>query len=272
MILHPLKRDNIALAATIVLVRNSDRGLELYLTERPGRVDFPALHVFPGGKVSAADDRFAERLHAGDRSLVFDRHPPAETDALLGEALSLRYWLAVVRELFEEVGVLLALKTVEGSAPRPLDAADVDRLSRFRQALDADELALDTFCREQGLRLTLDAVHYFSHWLTPAAAPRRFDTRFFVAELPTGQQPAPDAREVVAATWATPAQALAEHAAGNWQMIGPTLETLRSVECFRNTHELFASVADGTHLPELSDALRREGMAEPHAASRADGR
>ena len=169
----------------------------------------------------------------------------------------MRYWLAVLREAFEEVGVLFAQR--EGV---PIDRRAQLALARYRDPLAGDELTLERFCEAEQLRLELAALTYFSHWLTPEAAPRRFDTRFFVAVLPEGQDVDAHAREVVAASWATPADALARHAAGEWQMIAPTIETLRVLERYGSVADLLAAVREGVHLPPLDDELRREGMSE----------
>ncbi|MEM1436506.1 MAG: hypothetical protein AAGG11_20820 [Pseudomonadota bacterium] len=259
----PLKEGNIVLAATLVLIRNGPEGVELYLTERPGRVDFPSLHVFPGGKVSAADDALARRP---DYSFIDPAFSAVDVDALLGERHAMRYWLACVREAYEEVGVIFAQR--DG---RPLGRAEQLALAHFRDDVADDSLSLAAFCTTQGLSLDLGALHYFSHWFTPPTAPRRFDTRFFLAELPPAQQADAHDYEVVSASWATPEAALQRAASGEWKMISPTLESLRSLRGLRSCEAVFAHVAARRHLPdELSATLKSEGMAEfGHAVPRA---
>jgi 8-oxo-dGTP pyrophosphatase MutT (NUDIX family) len=101
------------------------------------------------------------------------------------------------RELFEEAGVLLA--------DRPVDAAAVAAL----RARSVAGTPLEELLAEAGLRLDLERLVPFAHWVTPSAEKRRFSARFFVAELPPGQEATPDGAEVVESQWATPKDALA---------------------------------------------------------------
>ena len=175
--MQPLVRGNIRLAASVVLVRSGPEGPEVFMMKRPGGGDFPDLHVFPGGKVDEAD--FAPELVVG-----LDE---AEADRLLGLAAGgLRYWVAAIRECFEECGVLLAYR--DGAPIDWRDEGEVARFHRYRQQLIDGELSLTDLCRREGLRLAADRVLYFSHWITPEQAPRRFDTRFFIAAMPPEQQ------------------------------------------------------------------------------------
>src|SRR6202035_51489 len=130
----------------------------------------------------------------------------AEASAMLGvESGGLAFWVAALRECFEEAGVLLAYGGDEaggGAAETntPFDAHDAgtrQRLAALRVALNAGDVRFLDACRGEGLRLATDRVHYFSHWITPEAAPKRYDTRFFVAALPPGQVPIHDDHETV---------------------------------------------------------------------------
>lgn len=249
--MQPLSSGNVRLAATVVLLRDGRDGPEVFMTKRPGGAVFPDLHVFPGGKVDEAD--FAPEALQG---LEADH-----ADRLLGLAAgALRYWVAAIRECFEECGVLLAYR--DGALVRWRDRAEMERFHDYRQGLIDGALSMTELCRREGLRLAADRVFYFSHWITPEVAPRRFDTRFFVAAMPEAQQTVAHQDEIVDDVWIRPADALAAHAAGDWQMIAPTLTTLACIAGYGSTESLLAAVRAETHLGGVTESLRQQGMHE----------
>lgn len=247
--MQPLTRGNIRLAATILLVRDAPGGPEVFMMQRPGVGDFPDLHVFPGGKVDEAD--FAPALLEG----LGD----AEANTLLGlNAGALRYWVAAIRECFEECGVLLAYRN--GGLIRWADEGEVERFNGYRQRLIDGDLTMTAMCRDESLTLAADRVRYFSHWITPEQAPRRFDTRFFIAAMPDSQETIAHHWEAADDEWVRPRDALAAHAAGRWQMIAPTLITLDSIAAFTSAAEILEAVTAEAHIGELTDDLRTQGM------------
>jgi glyoxylase-like metal-dependent hydrolase (beta-lactamase superfamily II)/8-oxo-dGTP pyrophosphatase MutT (NUDIX family) len=195
-------------AATIVLVRpaagqaDGRDSLEVLLTRRPDSMAFAAgLHVFPGGRVEPAD--------ADPRLVGRARGPRHEPD------FQVAHRIAAIRETWEEVGVLLAERRDGG---RPV-------LAERRH--DADFAGL---CADLDLELATDELVEIARWTTPRAYPRRFDARFFAAELPPGATLAPDPHEVVAHAWLTPRAALAAMAAGTIGLWPPTSTTLQRLE------------------------------------------
>jgi 8-oxo-dGTP pyrophosphatase MutT (NUDIX family) len=102
--------------------------------------------------------------------------------------------------------------------------------------------AMRETAEETGLQLRPLDLHYFSHWITPAGAPKRFDTRFFVARAPEGDH-AHDEREHTDSTWIAPLDAIARHRAGTFQMILPTIRNLEAIARFPTVDELLAAVA-----------------------------
>lgn len=247
--MQPISRDNIRLAATILLMRDTARGPEVFMLQRPRGVDFPDLHVFPGGKVDEED--FVPEL-------VTDVDD-AEASSMLGvRAGGLRYWVAAIRECFEECGVLLADRDGEPFAAR--SAREAARFDAHRHALITGELDFASLCRQEGLTIQGHRARYFSHWITPEVAPRRFDTRFFIAEMPAGQATEGHAWETADAEWIAPRAALEHFTAGRWQMIAPTLITLQSIVGYADVAALLAAVASGTHLPALTPELSHQGM------------
>ena len=112
-----------------------------------------------------------------------------------------------------------------------LDTSDPDVTARFaayRDAVNAGTMGLLDVCRREDLVLAADAVHYVSHWITPELAPRRYDTRFFVTAAPPGQVARHDDGETIATVWVRPADALARSAAGEMELLPPTIANLKS--------------------------------------------
>jgi 8-oxo-dGTP pyrophosphatase MutT (NUDIX family) len=226
-------------AATVMLVRDApDSGdLEVLMVRRNLHSDFVGgAYVFPGGSVDPADGGAEAEAACEGRS-------DADASTLLGiETGGLAYWVAVVRETFEEAGLLLARRA---SGPALL-AGDPEEEARFvaeRAQVNAGTRRFLDLCRDEGLRLSVGDVHYFAHWITPRGAPRRFDTRFFVAPAPPGQIAAHDAGETIAEIWVTPAEALARHREGTIEIIFPTIRNLQAIGRFTTAGELLATAA-----------------------------
>ena len=239
-------------AATLLVARpaNGDDGIELFMVRRPPGGSFPNLRVFPGGKVDDADNGFA--------SLCQGVRDTAASSALGVAAGGLRYWVAAIRECFEECGVLFAYRG--GNLFRPEDDAEAERFDGHRRALAAGELSLRSLLERERLRLAADKVVYFSHWITPMMAPARFDTRFFLGILPAGQRARTHSAETIAGQWVTPARALMHHTSGRWEMIHPTVTTLRTVARYPKVRSLFADVAAGRHIGEVGARLLAQGQ------------
>jgi 8-oxo-dGTP pyrophosphatase MutT (NUDIX family) len=164
-------------ASTVVLLRDAPGGPEAYLLRRVKGMAFAGgMHVFPGGSVDPADAE-ANTGWAGP--------PASQWASWLGadEPLARALVCAAIRETFEECGVLLA-----GPSGHEL-LADVssDEWEAERVALEAREQSLSELLDRRGLVLRSDLLRPFAHWITPEIEPKRFDTRFFLAELPAGQ-------------------------------------------------------------------------------------
>ena len=247
--MEALQKGNIRLAATVVLVRDTPGGIEVFMVQRPGGVDFPNLHVFPGGKVDESD-------YLPDICTGMD---DTRANDLLGvSGGGLRYWVAVIRECFEECGVLLA--TMKDAMLAIEDAEAEQRFTRYRGELLDGHLGLADLCEREQLQLACQNVCYFSHWLTPESSPRRFDTRFFVATMPPEQTALAHEWETQDSSWTTPAAALKLFEAGQWQMISPTLISLEMIAPYADCAQLMQAVAAETHLPELTSDLNFQGM------------
>ena len=247
-------------AATVMLVRDApgatsaDDRLEVLMVRRNLRSDFVGgAYVFPGGSVDPADAGPAAEAACFGRT-------DTEASALLGIGTGgLAYWVAVLRETFEEAGLLLA----ERPGGPVLLAGDPEEEARFvseRAAVNAGTRRFLDLCREEGLRLMVGDVHYFAHWITPRGAPRRFDTRFFVAPAPPGQHAAHDAGETIAETWISPRRALAAHRAGDFELIFPTIRNLQAISRFTSAGDLLeaAALASGA-VPTIEPRVVADG-------------
>jgi 8-oxo-dGTP pyrophosphatase MutT (NUDIX family) len=209
-----------------MLLRDGRDGLEVFMLRRNLDSDFVGgAYVFPGGGVDPHDGgREVERVVRG------------RTDAGASRLLDLAggglaFWVAAIRESFEEAGLLLAAGP-DGRLVDLDDPAITERFVAHRHAVDEGTLRLVELCDRESLELAADSMQYFSRWITPLGAPRRYDTRFFVAHAPESQTPLHDDREVIANLWIRPSDALELHAAGQFELIFPTVRSLEALDRF----------------------------------------
>ncbi len=223
-------------AATVVLMRDGEAGPEVLLQRRTRNVGFvPGAWVFPGGRVDAAD---------GDPALWTGQSPPLEPAP--------EYWAAALRELFEEAGILLAQNERGEYAPDTRDAA----MNESRAALLANRVTLHRVLEERRLRIALEPMVYFSHWITPLPEPRRYDTRFFLAALPPGRTATANVHETSASAWLTPAAALQQFADGRLPMVFPTVRTLEGLAGFAHVNAALQALRGRSVTPVLPRLVR----------------
>lgn len=232
-------------AATVLLLRDGLDGLEVFMLKRNLNSDFVGgAYVFPGGAVDP-DDRHS------DLDPICEGRSDGDTSRLLGiDGGGLAYWVAAIRESFEEAGVLLAYDAT-GALVDLDQEAGLDRWAEHRKAVDAGDRRLVELCATEGLRLAVDTMHYFGHWITPEGSPRRYDTRFFVAAAPANQTPLHDDHEVIANEWLRPADGLARVDAGELTMLPPTTASLRAIARFATVAEALAAAHAVTDVPTI---------------------
>jgi len=185
-------------AATVVVLRRSDAGMQVLLMRRAPRDGdiHSGASVFPGGLLDAADAEGCALCSGLD---------DAQASARLGlPSGALAYWFAALRECFEEAGLLYAAAQDRSH----LDAAQLALIATQRDALNRRELTMASICQRFGIHLAADRIVYLDHWLTPPGVPKRYDTRFFVTEAPELQVASQDDHETDAQLWLTPAEAL----------------------------------------------------------------
>lgn len=221
-------------AATVVLVRDGRTNLEVLLLKRHRSSGFvPGAYVFPGGRVDPADA------------------DPAVLARIDGLPTQLRpegaFWVAAVREAFEETGVLLGHRVEPGSD----EAATLDE---WRERLLRDEATLGGMLEMLDIRLDLYRMIELAHWITPIAEPRRYDTRFFLAAPRGGAEARIDEREMTDALWLEPAEALRRFRVGALPMVFPTVHTLEKLTEFRTATQALEGLRDVSvpaYLPRL---------------------
>jgi 8-oxo-dGTP pyrophosphatase MutT (NUDIX family) len=229
-------------AATVVLMRDAEDELQVLLLKRHRSSGFvPGAHVFPGGRIDAAD---------ADPRLVANCAVPERG------AVGAHFWFGAVREVFEETGVLLA-RTPDGQWAD--DATSNEALEAWREKLMTDAASLIDIVSAENLRIVLDDVAYFAHWITPKPEPRRYDTRFFAAALPDGRVIRPDAREMVDAVWVAPEEAIERFSAGRLPMVFPTVRTLQDLAKYKSVAEALHALRQQTVEPVEPRLVRTDG-------------
>lgn len=231
-------------AALVVPVRQGPSGPEVFMMQRdPNAAFVPGVYVFPGGAVDTADA--TESLEA---CLAGRTEAEARQRLAIAEN-GLAYWVAAVRECFEEAGLLLA-RHADGRWPRA-EARELQRWRELRHQLHAGEISLADVCSQLDVQLALDQLHYLSHWVTPRGQRRRFDTRFFLAEAPTEQPAEHDGAEAVASCWVRPSQALDDHRKGDFPLVFATRTTLEMLASFDSTQSLIRYVSELKEIPTI---------------------
>jgi 8-oxo-dGTP pyrophosphatase MutT (NUDIX family) len=250
-----VRSDRLRDAATVMVVRDAAHAgcaIEvLMLRRRTGASFAGGAHVFPGGAVDPSDKDPATGSFSegrGDQEL---------SDLLAVDSGGLAYFVAAIRECFEEAGLLFAEDS--GGMVSFLDPAARQRYERYRCELNAGTTTLAEICRSEALMLAVDRLRYVSHWITPLGSPRRFDTRFFVGIAPEEQAASHDGAEVVESEWVVPAEALDRHRAGALDLLFPTVKHLEFLARFRTAEELWSSPP--AEIPAIEPRITADGPA-----------
>lgn len=211
-------------SATVVLLREGEQNPELLMVKRRAGDAFGDSYAFPGGVVDHDES---------DAHGLIDGKTAGEANAVLevsGDGLD--YYSAAIRELFEETGILLARDIKEEWA------SDSPQLQALRVEVDKGRVPWSAFLKTQGLRLACDALHYFAHWETPFDQPKRWSTRFFLAEMPTTQDATHDSSEVTDIRWLSASRALAASRDGSMKLPFPTIRNLENMSDIASMEEL----------------------------------
>jgi 8-oxo-dGTP pyrophosphatase MutT (NUDIX family) len=236
-------------AATVILLRDKEpEGLEVFLLKRHEKSSFMGGNfVYPGGRVDR-DDGSLESCSLS-KGITFE-----EAQKILGGITSpeegFAYWIAGIRELFEEAGILLAYDQ-SGNLFQFKNRDEQEKFSNYRVLLQKGGITICQIAQEEKLLFALDQLHYYAHWITPEARPERFDTRFFLAHYPLGQEASHDQKETTAGIWIIPRKALEENLKGEVILSPPTLKTLEDLSRFKTIDEVFTSLRNREFQPIL---------------------
>lgn len=237
-------------AATVTLVRDGEQGLEVLMMKRNEKSAFvPGRYLFPGGAVDPTDGYpdIYSRCNGMDDATASKR---------LGvQSGGLAYWVAAIRECFEESGLLLA----HGEGGKQVAHGVAAELAQHRKSVADNRLSFDALLREEGLTLEVDSLVYFAHWITPPGAPRRYDTRFFVAYAPPGQEAVHDNEEMVESVWMNPRDGVARHKAGDFKLMTPTIHTLKTFAKYDTADELLRSLRALPDVPCIAPRIDTSG-------------
>jgi 8-oxo-dGTP pyrophosphatase MutT (NUDIX family) len=208
------------------------------MNRRPERMDtYAGVYVFPGGRVEKSD--WSAEMMSLTRGLT-PRAAQEKLGAELQPELCLGHWVAAVRELFEEVGVHFFAP--HGGAVMDLIGKKIaERLDEKRSALQQGEIDFVTFLLSEGLCCDVGPLAYFYHRVTPEHYPVRFDTRFYLAALPSHQSALHTSEEVSESLWISPREALDRLKSGNFPMMPPTVAVLKTVNSHGSWKELRAA-------------------------------
>jgi 8-oxo-dGTP pyrophosphatase MutT (NUDIX family) len=228
-------------AATILMLRDSPKGLEVFMVVRHHQIDFASgALVFPGGKADEAD---------------FDPRLDEFLDGAMDDADMKAIQVASIREAFEECGVLLAR---EAGSDKVISGERLDTLEPYRDGLHKGKVTILEFLQRENLRLACDRLVHFAHWVTPPMVPKRFDTHFFLAAAPSDHLAVHDGHESVDSVWITPAEALADAAAGRRTVIFPTLRNIEKLGHYATVAEAIAATEGTTPVKVLPWTEQRD--------------
>ena len=237
------------MASTVILLR--DKGpdeFEVFLLRRHEKSSFMAGNfVYPGGRVDRDDGSL--EICSLCRGITFDDAQKVLRGTISPED-SFAHWIAGIRELFEEAGVLLAYDR-KGNLFQIRNQDEQGKILNYRELLQKGRITICQVAQKENLLLALDHLHYYAHWITPEARPERFDTRFFIARYPKGQEASHDQKETTAGTWITPQEALKENLIGEVILSPPTLKTLEDLSRFKSIDEIINSLGKNDSWPIL---------------------
>jgi 8-oxo-dGTP pyrophosphatase MutT (NUDIX family) len=239
-------------AATVILLREGEKSPEVLLLERTARsAVLPAMYVFPGGRVEESDRALLDRL---GRFRASDARARLTTVA---PELALGYFVAAVRETFEEAGLLLARRRGHSDL---LDADTASALQQHRLPVQASPARFKELIEAEDLELAVDHLSVHGHWITPERVERRFDTIFFAALAPAGQLAQHDGVESMSHAWLRPEDALDQARRGERQIIFPTACNLDTLCGFADATTALATSRARTVVTVLPRFVERDGQ------------
>ncbi|CCK82447.1 NUDIX hydrolase [Desulfobacula toluolica] len=217
-------------ASTVILVRENNQELEVYLLRRSTKSGFMGgLYVFPGGVVDPEDNGFDSWSPHID--MVPDQIEKQLGGHLFSNEDALGFSVAAIRETLEEAGVFIA--SVNNKTQK-----DIEDICKFRLKKGLPKSWFRTKIMDENWTLSFSSLGKWSHWITPELMKKRFDTRFFIAFMPENQICIPDNMETKHGIWVTPKIALEQNLEAQIPLSPPTVVTLTQLLKFKNLYDL----------------------------------
>lgn len=231
-------------ASTVLLIRDSNDGIEVFMVVRHKNIDFAGgALVFPGGRVDPEDGDPALEGHRGMHGTL--------------PARDMAFRVAAIRETFEEASVLLARE--RGGSELISAERQADLVARYREPVYKGETTMAAMAAAENLDLACDMLVPFAHWITPERVPKRFDTFFFLAPVPHRMDAQHDGTESVGSVWITPRAANADAEAGQRSVMFPTRMNLNVLGRSATVAEALAAAAAQKVVTVMPKAEKVEG-------------
>jgi 8-oxo-dGTP pyrophosphatase MutT (NUDIX family) len=234
-----------------MLIRDGSVSPEVLMTERHSRSGFlPDMYVFPGGRVEQQDHALGDRVAgvtAADAARLVEHVPPESAQG---------FYVAAIRETFEEAGILLARRRGREDL---LGVGQIDELGEYRLDLQSGRMGFREIVESFDLELAADRLAVHAHWITPELSPRRFDTLFFTALAPRGQPARHDGVETTDDIWIRPEDALEQMNTGQRRIILPTAMNLQTLCNFDRAEEVLEASRLRPVVPVLPALVERGG-------------
>ena len=216
-----------------MIVRDSDIGVQVFMMKRSLRSSFGGIWVFPGGILEDQDRDIAKKNY-------FNGIDEKKAKAILNyDQESLTYWIASLRETFEETGALIANRE-NNSFFTPTEDEAIN-LERLRSDLNNGKISFISILKQLKLKIALERLIYISHWITPDVETKRYTTRFFLTSLNEKVTMTHDELEGTDSKWIGINEALEAHKAGRISLIMPTIKNLESISSYKNTQEIISA-------------------------------
>ncbi len=196
------------------------------MAKRSTRAYWGSIYVFPGGKLDESDR--SSEIYKFSNNLD-DLEASARLDL---KENGLAFWIACIRECFEEVGIIISDEINNNFSSKA-------NINQLRNKLNAGSITFLEVCNKLGIKLATDSIIPIAHWITPTIESRRFDTWFFLVKSPTNQIQNHDGLELTESIWITPNIALEEYHKGKINLIMPTIKTLEMLTSFSSTDEAY---------------------------------
>jgi len=216
-----------------MIVRDSDIGVQVFMMKRSLRSSFGGIWVFPGGILEDQDQDIAKKNYCNGID-------EKKAKAILNyDQESLTYWIASLRETFEETGALIANRD-NNSFFTPTEDEAIN-LERLRSDLNNGKISFISILKQLKLKIALERLIYISHWITPDVETKRYTTRFFLTSLNEEVTMTHDDLEGTDSKWIGINEALEAHKAGRISLIMPTIKNLESISSYKNTQEMISA-------------------------------